>query len=86
MEISVIASGSNGNCCLVEEKDVSLLIDAGKSGSEIEMRMDSLGKSMENVNAVLLTHAHHDHLSGAGVLSRRYDVPIYMTKDVFSDV
>ncbi|MDP7141176.1 MAG: MBL fold metallo-hydrolase [Candidatus Woesearchaeota archaeon] len=85
MEISVIASGSNGNCCLVEEKDVSLLIDAGKSGSEIEMRMDSLGKSMENVNAVLLTHAHHDHLSGAGVLSRRYDVPIYMTKDVFSE-
>tara|TARA_Y100000310_G_scaffold343799_1_gene453096 strand:+ start:8172 stop:8912 length:741 start_codon:yes stop_codon:yes gene_type:complete len=85
MKISVLASGSNGNCCLVEEKDVSLLIDAGKSGSEIESRMDGLGKSMENVNAVLLTHAHHDHLAGAGVLSRRYNVPVYMTRNVFSE-
>jgi len=84
MEISVIASGSNGNCCLVEDKNTSVMIDAGKSGIEIETRLNKLGKSMENVDAIILTHAHHDHISGAGVLSRRYNIPLYMTKEVFS--
>ncbi len=84
MEISVIASGSNGNCCLVEDKNTSVMIDAGKSGLEIETRLNKLGKSLENVNAIILTHAHHDHIAGAGVLSRRYNLPIYMTKEVFS--
>jgi len=84
MEISVIASGSNGNCCLVEDKDVSLLIDAGKSGSEIESRMSKLGKSLEDVSGILITHAHSDHISGSGVLSRRFGIPVYMTKEVYS--
>lgn len=83
MEISVIASGSNGNCCLVEEKGADILIDAGKSGREIEYRMNKLGKSLENVDRIILTHSHHDHISGAGVISRRYGIPIYMTKDVY---
>lgn len=83
MEISVIASGSNGNCCLVEDKNSSIIIDAGKSGLEIETRLNYLGKCLENVDAILLTHAHNDHISGAGVLSRRYSLPIYMTQNVF---
>ncbi len=80
MQISVIASGSNGNCCLIEEKGTSVLVDAGKSGREIARRMDLLGKSIEDVNAVLITHRHVDHTQGAGVLSRRYRIPVYMTK------
>ena len=84
MEISVIASGSNGNCCLVEDKGVSLLIDAGKSGSEIETRMRGLGKSLEDVDGIVITHEHSDHISGAGVLSRRFGIPVYMTKEVYS--
>ncbi len=55
MKISVIASGSNGNCCLIEEKGTSVLVDAGKSGREIARRMGLLGKSIEDVNAVLIT-------------------------------
>jgi len=84
MEISVIASGSNGNCCLVEEQGVSILIDAGKSGSEIETRMKRLGKSLEDVDGIVLTHEHSDHISGAGVLSRRFGIPVYMTKEIHS--
>jgi phosphoribosyl 1,2-cyclic phosphodiesterase len=83
MEVSVIASGSNGNCCLIQKKGVSFLIDAGKSCREIERRMDGLGKSLENIEGIILTHSHQDHLAGAGVISRKYDVPIYMTKDVY---
>ncbi|MBD3249879.1 MBL fold metallo-hydrolase [Candidatus Woesearchaeota archaeon] len=85
MEISVIASGSNGNCCLVEEKDISLLIDAGKSGREIEQRMQRLGKSAEDIDGILITHSHSDHISGAGVLARRYGVPIYASKEIYSE-
>ena len=85
MEISIIASGSNGNCCLVESKKGSVLIDAGKSGREIEYRANSLGKNIENINGILLTHAHHDHLASAGVLSRRYNIPLYMTNNVYEE-
>ena len=86
MEVSVIASGSNGNCCLIQKKDVSILIDAGKSGRELEQRMDRLGKSVENIDAIVLTHSHQDHVTGAGVLSRRYGIPVYMTKEVYNHV
>jgi len=85
MQISVIASGSNGNCCFVEEKDTSILIDAGKSCREIEERLNRLGKSLENLNAILLTHAHTDHVSGAGIISRKYNIPIYLSKETFRE-
>lgn len=85
MKVSVIASGSNGNCCYVEDKGVSCLIDAGKSGREIEFRMAELGKSVSEVDGIVLTHSHNDHLCGAGVLSRRYGTPIYMTEDVYNE-
>jgi len=81
MEIGVIASGSNGNCCLVEDKGVCVLIDAGKSGREIEARMHAMGKSIEDVDGIVITHAHSDHVSGAGVLARRYGIPLYMTPE-----
>ncbi len=85
LEISVIASGSNGNCCMVEDKGTSILVDAGKSGREIESRMEELGKFIENINAILLTHSHHDHIAGAGILSRKYNLPLYLTNEVYSD-
>ncbi len=70
---------------MVEDKDAAVLVDAGKSGREIESRMEELGKSMENVKAILLTHSHHDHISGAGVISRKYDIPLYLTNEVYSE-
>lgn len=80
MEISVIASGSNGNCCLIEDKGTAVLVDAGASGKEIVKRMDFLGKNIEDVKAVLVTHKHSDHTRGAGILSRRFKIPVYITK------
>ena len=85
MEISVIASGSNGNCCLVQDKNTSILIDAGKSGKEIEARANQLGKNIENVDGIIITHSHSDHISGAGVLSRRYGIPVYMTRNAYNE-
>jgi|TARA_B100002003_G_scaffold249312_1_gene285308 phosphoribosyl 1,2-cyclic phosphodiesterase len=83
MEISVIASGSNGNSCLVESKDSSVLIDAGKSCREIEYRLNNLGKNLENVDGILMTHAHIDHTLGIGPISRKYNIPVYVKKDAY---
>ena len=86
MEISVLASGSNGNCCLIEDKDDSILIDAGKSCREIEKRMKRLGKSPEQLAAILISHSHADHIAGAGVISRKYKIPMYVTKQTYNEI
>jgi phosphoribosyl 1,2-cyclic phosphodiesterase len=85
MELSVLASGSNGNCCLVEDSKISVLIDAGKSCKEIEARSQKLGKSLENLNALLLTHGHQDHISGVGILARKYNIPVYLSHETFAE-
>jgi phosphoribosyl 1,2-cyclic phosphodiesterase len=85
MEISVIASGSNGNSCLVEDKHLSILIDAGKSCKEIEARCDKIGKCLNNLNAILLTHMHHDHISGVGIIARKYNIPVYLSHEVYQE-
>jgi phosphoribosyl 1,2-cyclic phosphodiesterase len=84
MDVSVIASGSNGNCCLVETDSTSVLIDAGKSMKEIEERLKRMGKSLENLDGVLLTHAHIDHYLGIGPIARKYNIPVYLTKKTYS--
>lgn len=85
LEISVIASGSNGNCCMVEDRGTAILVDAGKSCREIESRMHGLGKDMENVKAILLTHSHKDHIAGAGIISRKHGIPLYLTNEAYSE-
>ena len=81
MQISVIASGSNGNSTLIEHKNTSILIDAGKSIKETELRLNKLGKSLENLNGIILSHAHIDHYLSAGAISRRFNTPLYLTKE-----
>ncbi|MFH1511627.1 MAG: MBL fold metallo-hydrolase, partial [Candidatus Woesearchaeota archaeon] len=81
MQVSVIASGSNGNCCLVEDKNAGILFDAGLSCREIEQRMNRIGKSLENVDAIVVSHSHTDHVRGAGVISRKYGIPVLATSD-----
>jgi len=83
MHISVVASGSNGNSCLVEDKESAVLIDAGKSAKEIETRLNNLGKSPENIDGIILTHSHIDHYMGIGPLARKYDIPVYLTKETY---
>jgi len=76
-----LASGSKGNCVYIGFGESAILVDAGLSGVEIELRMEKKSLSMSNVKAILITHDHTDHIKGAGVLSRRYGIPIYMTEE-----
>ncbi|MFT5698347.1 MAG: phosphoribosyl 1,2-cyclic phosphodiesterase [Desulforhopalus sp.] len=76
MRFSVLGSGSRGNAVYIEAGDSAVLIDAGFSGKELQKRMHSVGRDLANVNALCITHEHHDHICGAGVISRRYEIPV----------
>ena len=79
MRVSVLASGSGGNACVVESGTTRILVDAGLSGREIERRMRDRGMEPESIAAVFVTHEHTDHSSGARAFSGRWNCPIYAT-------
>ena len=68
LRICSLASGSSGNCYVIWTEDTVLLVDAGISGKQIRERMQSIGKSCENVDAILITHEHSDHIKGLSAL------------------
>lgn len=77
MKFSVLGSGSRGNSVYIESGDTGILIDNGFSGKELEKRLRSIGRSLENITAICVTHEHTDHVSGVGVVSRRCKVPVH---------
>jgi phosphoribosyl 1,2-cyclic phosphodiesterase len=83
MYFSVLGSGSKGNSVYVESGTTAILIDAGFSGKEITARLQSLGRRVEDLTAVFVTHEHHDHIHGVGVISRRYQIPVYSNYGTF---
>ncbi len=80
MRLCSIASGSSGNCIYVGSDTTHLLVDVGISGKRTEAGLRELGLSMRDIDAICITHEHADHISGLGVLSRKYGVPIYATR------
>lgn len=79
-EISVLASGSSGNCFYIGTDKADILIDAGISCRQICRRLEKIGKSIQNIQGIFITHEHTDHIQGIDVLKRRYDIPIYLNK------
>ena len=79
MELCSIASGSSGNCIYVGTDATHLLVDVGISGKKTEIGLNSIGKTLHNMDGILITHEHSDHICGLGVLSRKYHIPIYAT-------
>ena len=77
MKFCVLGSGSRGNCTYVETGCGGILIDAGFSGREIARRLAIIDRTPEQLGAILVTHEHNDHIAGVGVLSRRYNLPVY---------
>lgn len=79
MRFALLGSGSRGNATLIEEGNTCLLVDCGFSVRETERRMGRLGIASERLSAILVTHEHHDHLSGVGALARKYKIPVWLT-------
>jgi len=84
MEVAFLGSSSGGNSTLMCSGDSRILIDAGLSAREIERRLESLGHSPKDVDAILLSHEHTDHCRGAGILSRKYDIPVMANPPTFA--
>lgn len=83
LRISMLASGSTGNATYVETHRARLLIDAGLSGKKIEGLMAQINRQVQDLDAILVTHEHRDHIHGVGVLSRKYDLPVYANRQTW---
>lgn len=77
--IASLNSGSNGNCYYIGNDREAILVDAGISCRETERRMRRLGLALDRVKAIFISHEHDDHIRGLEVLSRRYQLPVYIT-------
>ena len=80
MRFCPLVSGSSGNSTYVGTEHTHLLVDAGVSGKKIETELAKLSLSGHQLDGIFVTHEHLDHIKGIGVLSRRYDLPVYATE------
>ena len=80
LRFTILGSGSSGNCAYLETEHVRLLVDAGFSGKQIELRLNSIGRSVTDVQAIFLTHEHGDHVCGLPVLAKRHGIPVYCNR------
>jgi len=80
LSITPLFSGSSGNAALIKTDNSKILVDAGVSGKRIEAALSVIGENADDIKAILLTHEHSDHIQGAGVLSRKHDIPLYATQ------
>lgn len=74
-----LSSGSNGNCFYLEAGEVKLIIEAGLTSKQYENRLNQIGVDPRQIDAILVSHEHSDHILGAGAIHRKYGTPIYMT-------
>ncbi|MBR9699411.1 MBL fold metallo-hydrolase [Candidatus Woesearchaeota archaeon] len=80
LEVSSLASSSSGNCFYIGSARGDILIDAGISAKQIVERLTAIGKNIANINAIFVTHEHTDHVKGIEMVSRKYNIPIFVNK------
>ena len=77
-------SGSSGNSMFIASERAKILIDAGLPGKKIDAALQEINENPNDLNGIFITHEHSDHIKGVGVLSRKYDIPIYAHADTWS--
>ncbi len=88
VRLTILGSGSAGNCAYVETEETRVLVDAGFSLRQIRKRLASIGRVPENLTGILVTHEHGDHVQGLAALSEELGIPIYCnrgTKEAMED-
>lgn len=78
LTVCMLASGSRGNAIYISDGATAILLDAGLSGVEIQRRMASRGLDPRDLDAIVVSHEHNDHVSAVGVLARRFKLPVYI--------
>lgn len=77
MQFHVLASGSTGNSVFIEMEGAKILVDAGISARRIKNALSSIGTNVEELDGILITHEHRDHISGIATLTKKYRLPVY---------
>lgn len=81
-----LSSGSSGNCQYIETSNMKVLVDAGLSGKKIQELLESRDIDPEEIDCIFVTHEHGDHIKGAGILSRRFNIPIYANEKTWASM
>lgn len=85
MKISVLSSGSKGNCTYVETKNHKILIDIGTSSLYVEKNLKQIGIDPSDIDIVLITHSHVDHVGGLKVFAKKYNPLIYISTEIMEE-
>ena len=80
MQLTILGSGSAGNCAYVETAGARLLVDAGFSPRQIRTRLATIGRAPESLTGILITHEHSDHTAGLIGIAKKLHVPIYCNR------
>ncbi|MCF7920987.1 MAG: MBL fold metallo-hydrolase [Candidatus Cloacimonetes bacterium] len=83
-QLGIIASGSKGNCLLVRGNEGAILLDAGLTGKKIAEGLDQLKIETAELKALIISHEHSDHIRGAGIVCRKYQIPLYITRETYA--
>ena len=79
-------SGSSGNCSFVETDNTKLLVDCGVSSKKLEEALNSIGSSLNDINGILISHEHSDHIKGLATICKKYNIPIYANNPTFTNM
>ena len=79
LHFASLGSGSRGNATLIQSDNALLLVDCGFTIKETERRLHALGHDPRDIDAILVTHEHSDHIKGVGPFARKYQLPVYLT-------
>src|ERR1043165_7730067 len=80
MLVAPLGSGSAGNAFYFESDGTSIVVDAGFGPREMRKRLEQVGRQIEHIRALVITHEHYDHIRGAESIARKYEIPIYLTQ------
>jgi phosphoribosyl 1,2-cyclic phosphodiesterase len=86
MRCATLYSGSSGNSIYLENDDTKILIDAGVSGRKIEKGLADIGVSVCDIDAILVSHEHSDHVSSLGILSKKHDIPVFASQGTWNNM
>lgn len=84
MKFCSLYSGSSGNSIFIASEKAKILIDAGLPGKKIDEALRSIEQNSDSIDGIFITHEHSDHIKGVGVLSRKYDIPIYANANTWA--